>query len=200
MHRLWGEGRDVLQHTVPLLQVAFKIHDPMDGDHLVPSEPEQQVTWWVLTAQPLETPYCAWAAEAGSEQACRIGFTASLPRPSDVLRPSVQHAWPFPGETAMSATGAVPSQQPTPRPQTLCAGCPERLPSPKDDIRGSIVSSRSCLVSATSGCAKGAGERDVKCCPSRGKRNRVDERGREGHSRRGLHIIASPPVTRTGSG
>lgn len=108
----------------------------MDGDRLVPSEPEQQVTWWVLTAQPLETPYCAWAAEAGSEQACRIGFTASLPRPSDVLRPSVQHAWPFPGETAMSAMGAVPSQQPTPRPQTLCAGCPERLPSPKDDTRG----------------------------------------------------------------
>lgn len=64
---------------MPLLQVAFKIHDPMDGDRLVPSEPEQQVTWWVLTAQPLETPYCAWAAEAGSEQACRIGFTASLP-------------------------------------------------------------------------------------------------------------------------
>lgn len=107
---------------------------------------------------------------------------------------------PFPGKRPCQQRGPfLPNSQP--HGLKHCArGAQKGFHLPKTTLGGSIVSSRSCLVSATFGCAKGAGERDVKCCPSRGKRNRVDERGREGHSRRGLHIIASRPVTRTGSG
>lgn len=131
---MWGDGRDVLKHTVSPLQVAFKIHSPMDRDHLLPFEREQQVTWWILTKQPLETPYCAWAPKAESKQGCFICFNANLLpghrmccRPlSSTATASVQHAWPIPRETAMSATGAVPSQQPNPAASNACAHCAQK--------------------------------------------------------------------------
>lgn len=116
---------------MPPFQVAVKIHDPVDGDHLVPFEREQQVTCWILRGQPLETPYCAWAPKAGSEQGCFIRFNAELlpghrmccSPPSSTAAASLRHAWPIPRETATSATGAAPSPQPAPAASNTCAQC-----------------------------------------------------------------------------
>ena len=140
---LWGDSRDVVGYakSPARSRLPLKVTPPVDTDHRVPSEPEQQVTLRISISRPPETPYCAWTPKARGKQGCFICINASpLPGnriycspPSGTARASLQHAWIIPKEMAISEMGVFLSKQPIRRPpKHWCSVCPERLPSLKD--------------------------------------------------------------------